>query len=696
MVGNKIEGRCTSLSVFNERETMNIFRLYCLCTFTALCNCGGIASAQVVEIPDTNLQNAIRQELNLSDETLITQSDMLSLVELEIRRKSPVPIEEQITDLTGLQHAVNLRLLVLPRNNISNLNPLINLSKLEHLELWDNPISDIFPIAGLVQLQFLVLGGCQVSDITPIANLTNLTYLTLHYNFRIVDIAPLESLTQLTELRLKNNLIVDISPLASLIALEVLTISGNPISDYTPLDRLSLTYLERDEIPEIPFLPIDDRIENRSFPSIFQAWDGISQHLIPRQDGIAYHDLYWHGLPFGMRWLNTDEGYKLFSYSHDIEQSIAERDELLSKNPNMLFLAEVRYRDAVPDRNYPEDFPYWVRDENGDLVRAWRKGKLFLLDFTNPEFQDIIVQKTIAISEFGLFDGIVFDWWHESHVTLSEWGNHSKQYSTVEAELEARLSIVRRIREGVHDDFLIIGNTNEREIPVTAPYMNGGYMEAPRDHNGDYSRERLIKIENSLVWLGEHIRKPRVTCLEGWGVGHEPPDSPTNKRWMRVFTTMSLTLSDGYVMYNLGGILFGVGDHEHIWHPFWDANLGRPIGEKAIAYQGIEGLYIREFTNGWAVYNRSGKAQTITLPSSATPVSDRGNNAASLTHLLPDLDGEIYLSTKSFADVNDDGRVNVLDLVQVANGFGKSAPDPNGDGAVNILDLVFIAQQFSQ
>ena len=61
-----------------------------------------------------------------------------------------------------------------------------------------------------------------------------------------------------------------------------------------------------------------------------------------------------------------------------------------------------------------------------------------------------------------------------------------------------------------------------------------------------------------------------------------------------------------------------------------------------------------------------------------------------------DLDGEIYLTTRSFADVNGDGKVNVLDLVQVANGFGKSTPDPNGDGKVNILDLVFVAQQFSQ
>ena len=67
-----------------------------------------------------------------------------------------------------------------------------------------------------------------------------------------------------------------------------------------------------------------------------------------------------------------------------------------------------------------------------------------------------------------------------------------------------------------------------------------------------------------------------------------------------------------------------------------------------------------------------------------------------MTHLLPDLDGEIYLKTKNPADVNGDWVVNILDLVQVANGFGKSSPDPNGDGAVNILDLVFVAQQFSQ
>ena len=47
----------------------------------------------------------------------------------------------------------------------------------------------------------------------------------------------------------------------------------------------------------------------------------------------------------------------------------------------------------------------------------------------------------------------------------------------------------------------------------------------------------------------------------------------------------------------------------------------------------------------------------------------------------------------SILDVNGDGAINILDLVAVANGFGKTEPDINGDGIVSILDLVLIAKQ---
>ena len=64
-------------------------------------------------------------------------------------------------------------------------------------------------------------------------------------------------------------------------------------------------------------------------------------------------------------------------------------------------------------------------------------------------------------------------------------------------------------------------------------------------------------------------------------------------------------------------------------------------------------------------------------------------------HILPDLDGEIYLKKiTSPTDVNGDGVVNILDLVAVANAFGKDVPDVNGDGTVNVLDLVAVANAF--
>ena len=641
----------------------------------------------IVKIADPSLERAIREKLGLPVETPLTQLVMNQLTGLDAGNS-------QIGDLTGLEHATNLKWIDLHQNNISDLKPLADLTHLERLSLWGNPISDLSPIANLIQLRGLDLGGCDVSDITSLANLTQLEWLTLHWNHLIVDISPLANLTQLTQLRLTGNRIVDVSPLSNLTMLEELWIANNHIIDFSPIDGLQLKVFRKDEPCVVADLPVEPRMDNRSFPSVFRAWSPITNlPELSDEDRTAHHDLYWHGLPFGPFWLQSDSGYHLMC---DIERAKSMRDELLARNPNMLFLAEVRQRDAILDHHYPEDWFGWVRDENGNLVTGWwdlSGRKVILVDFTLPEVQDIIVQKAVAIAKSGLYDGIVFDWWHEDIVTLFRWGDYSEQYSTAEEELAARLSFIQRVRENVPDDFLIIGNTNRRKIPVTAPYINGGYMETGRDYDGGYTHEGLAEIENSLLWLEENLREPRVNCLEGWGVGAEAPDSPTNKRWMRAITTLSLTHSDGYVMYNLGGIAFGVGDHEHIWHDFWDANLGKPIGPKAQRYQNIEGLFIREFTNGWAVYNRSGSTQEISLAENATGVA---SGQAGTTHRLADLDGEIYLTSKSFADVNDDGKVNILDLIQVTNSLGKSAPDPNGDGVVNILDLVFVAQQFSQ
>ena len=58
---------------------------------------------------------------------------------------------------------------------------------------------------------------------------------------------------------------------------------------------------------------------------------------------------------------------------------------------------------------------------------------------------------------------------------------------------------------------------------------------------------------------------------------------------------------------------------------------------------------------------------------------------------------ELFLTSEPALtyDVNTDGNVNILDLVLVANAFGKTRPDINGDGIVNILDLVLVANNFN-
>ena len=101
---------------------MNNFRLYCLCTFIAFCNWGGVASAQIVETPAPNLERAVREQLALPDEIPITQQEMLRLKELDAEQR-------EITDLTGLEFATNVTDLRLGNNSISDLRPLSGLKQ---------------------------------------------------------------------------------------------------------------------------------------------------------------------------------------------------------------------------------------------------------------------------------------------------------------------------------------------------------------------------------------------------------------------------------------------------------------------------------------------------------------------------------------------------------------------------------------
>ena len=478
-------------------------------------------------------------------------------------------------------------------------------------------------------------------------------------------------------------------------------------------------------------LSVHEKINDRSFPSICSMVE-INYNLPPHvsaNENTAYHDIMWAYL-YALKFSRVNGRIQLvgnpeITAIHDpggdpIKNSTREHEEIRSYNPNLVFMVPLPTRavgtKSVHYRDLFDEIP-WLRDTAGNLISGNDPGPSNRIDFSHPHYIDMLVEMAVAVDNHEFYDGVIFD-----SFSFQGW-------KSLEEQEAVQVRILRRIREVVSNDFLILVSGYARNRKHLAPYINGIYMESYRAIDDDYSYNGLKGIEESLTWAENNLQTPLINCLEAEGLAQESPKSPRNQQWMRCFTALSLTHSDGYVVYTMGiqpgeshqhdtefrmphpwtpnhltddirghgqdplGVNHG-HSHHHYWYDFYNADLGQPIGEKAQLYEKREGLFIREFTNGWVVYNRSGKEQIVKLPSKSNGVE---SGVTAIEHIIPDLDGEIFLKVSVvMADVNSDGVVNVLDLVIVAAAFGAentSHADINGDGTVNILDLVSIAQE---
>ena len=245
-----------------------------------------------IQIPDPILATLVRKTLSLKPEDAITQIDMLSLTELAYPHDS----DSKITDLSGLEHAINLGDLRLIGNQIQDITPLTALTKLTNLHIGGNPINDITPLAKLTNLQKVGLADLQISDITllegltnlyslwipsnkisnitPLAGLKNLRELYLIYN-PIKDIASLTELTNLYELSLSGNQINDISSLKTLTGLRILRLADNQINNVSPLTGLvNLKELGLEGNPIKDKTPLFELLKKNPDIKIYLKWGG--------------------------------------------------------------------------------------------------------------------------------------------------------------------------------------------------------------------------------------------------------------------------------------------------------------------------------------------------------------------------------------------------------------------------------------
>lgn len=149
---------------------------------------GGEVTGEIVQFADEHLEEVIREELGIYAAD-IWSSDLEELTSLSA-------YELGISDLSGLEFAINLSYLNLYNNDIDNIEPLRHLKSLESLSIWNNYIDDLTPLSDLENLRYIDLDQNLVENISPLLDLKNLETVSLYRN-------PLTNTEVVEELRAK-------------------------------------------------------------------------------------------------------------------------------------------------------------------------------------------------------------------------------------------------------------------------------------------------------------------------------------------------------------------------------------------------------------------------------------------------------------------------------------------------------------
>ena len=652
-----------------------------------------LVSAENVEFPDANLANIVREALDLPAGADIPKAQLATLTSLSAAG-------EGISDLTGLEHAIQLTSLNLHNNTISDLSPLAGLTQLTTLDLPRNEITDISPLAGLTQLMELKIGheNNQINDISPLTGLTRLTRLELTAN-TISDITPLAGLTELTELRLGGNAISDITPLAGLTRLTGLGLYGNAISDITPLAGLTeLTYLSLDnnKISDVTPLtgltnlqelwlsgnPIIDRIIGGTPLDETPLWDLLQKNPdintdIPIDEtqhqtlfnkdleinaGIPLYDIV--SSPGGFPAFSPDGtvlAYVTFDESDGSTVklwNVGTKQNIATLDGHTGFVLSVSFS---PDGKLLASTDI-VFDENEDLVSSTIK------------LWDVGARQNIATFEVGARDPTSFYAYDDWFFLSLFFGNPSISFSP-DGSLLTFTSI-----DGIVELWDVATKEN---IPF--------FEKAPWITNLSFSPDSTLLAygasDGTKLWNVE-TQQNIATLSEDRSFVSFSPDgtllayttSDDVKLWnMETKKTIAtLTLFEGYtedlvtLSFSPDGTLLMLARAYEV--TLWDVKSGELIAL-------LEGASDLSFAS--ATFSPDG-----TLLATMGLLDD--------TLILWDITS--YLMSpepeKLAADVNNDGVVNIQDLVLVAASLGttgQSPADVNADGVVDIRDLVKVA-----
>jgi len=352
--------------------------------------------------------------------------------------------------------------------------------------------------------------------------------------------------------------------------------------------------------------PIAERVSNHKFPAIAKPWGKcIDFPNEDRLDEIARHDIMWESIgkesgdpkkqASGAQWKGV---YPALGESFsNLAESLERRKQIRKRNPNIIMLAELRWRDYT-EPSLPADHEFWKRDDQGNRVPATGDKMAqprYYLDTNNQNLVAHLIRQAKYMVESGVYDGVFLDWFGPS------------------------TGFFKKLREAIGDKYLIITNANYKYDAERAKYINGAYMEC-------------YKVDNpKMLPLWElTVQNPKINVVDMMGEQVNCVGEPDLKR-MRNTTTYTLIHSNGYVLY-------GDHFHNHHWFSFWDVKLGAPLRDKQSIGQEA---FKREFENGVVVNNSGSKSIALEFKKDMKRVSD--NKVGTSFKIDPD-DGDFFVN----------------------------------------------------
>ncbi|GGC97170.1 MucBP domain-containing protein [Enterococcus wangshanyuanii] len=216
-------------------------------------------------VPDTVLKEAILTTLGKSPASNLTKQDMAALISLNI----PSDKSAQISDLSGLEYAVNLTDLFLLTSKVTDFSPLEQLTNLVFVRLGGSSLtSDNFPdLKKSTGITHISASSAQLTnDVFPkLTQFPELQRLYLDSNIGITTIEPLKVLPKLRSISIQFCGVTDFTVINAFPALNDLAAFGQNtgrMNSATTITRSALTYNAEQETLFIPFSLMPDRLTN--------------------------------------------------------------------------------------------------------------------------------------------------------------------------------------------------------------------------------------------------------------------------------------------------------------------------------------------------------------------------------------------------------------------------------------------------